>query len=113
MDQWSGFKNLEIITLIYEPDRTKIVTFIVHGPFIFSAFATSVFSVCPGSTAILVKKCHATFQRFQNIYLPILSSLFYDHAASNGDWIVTNVRILIPQNPKKKKKKYKNANIAI
>ena len=35
------------------------------------------------------KICHATFQSFQNIQLPILSSLFYDHTASNGDWIVT------------------------
>ena len=33
---------------------------------IFSAFATSVFSVCPGSTAIFGQKCHATFLNFKN-----------------------------------------------
>ena len=33
---------------------------------IFSAFATSVFSVCPGSRAIFGQKCHATFLNFKN-----------------------------------------------
>ena len=40
---------------------------------IFSAFATSVFSVCPDSRAIFGQKCHATFHNFEKLRSKMLN----------------------------------------
>ena len=50
------FQKFKNRTFTYKPDQMKIKTFSVHGPCIFSAFAISVFSVCPDSTAIFGHK---------------------------------------------------------
>ena len=59
-----GFKTLENVSYIIKPDQIKIRPLIVFKRVCkcdFLSFCNFNFSVCPVSTAIFPKKCHATF----------------------------------------------------
>ena len=62
--QWSGFKNLKNITIIYKPDQLKNKTFIVPPPCIFSAFCNFNFQLVQVVAHFLVLKMSRNLSKF-------------------------------------------------